>query len=367
VVVDLGENHVNALFRDRFRYDIEGSTYAYYLRTSAMPGGFSIYQQMLNWTNADNVLNSDFELYSTSDDLAIYTNKWQYCDYNEAKGDTPTDCGPTGTPTWSPTRTPTWSNSATQPCFEKECNRGCSGPEPADIEGVGTTARRIPEEECIAICLESEICAHFSYVPRSLEIGDCFFFADGGLWKWYNAGRTCYIKVEDVNEQELRCNHNAMICEPPTASPTVRPTSTPNSSPASGGDCVDSWSAAPNLAFFVCSATALPTRTPTQTPISVPTFTVAGNVVDAESQVGLPARVQLYNGVLTQVGQGSSVRPIAEQVTELTFGSPSAVGPHAMRIEANCNFDNPAANASVQVTNSTFQFENIPEGVYTVS
>merc|ERR1719412_3015042 len=50
-------------------------------------------------TNCDgvsNVLNKDFELYSTLDDLMAGRKRWTYCNYNDPGVGFPRDCGPTG-------------------------------------------------------------------------------------------------------------------------------------------------------------------------------------------------------------------------------------------------------------------------------
>merc|ERR1719273_2190476 len=49
-----------------------------------------------NWYNNGNVLNTDFELYSSLEDAKIGSNKWNYCNYNDPGIGFPRDCGPTG-------------------------------------------------------------------------------------------------------------------------------------------------------------------------------------------------------------------------------------------------------------------------------
>merc|ERR1719266_493773 len=48
-----------------------------------------------NWYNDSNVLNTDFELYSSLEDAKIGSNKWNYCNYNDPGIGFPRDCGPT--------------------------------------------------------------------------------------------------------------------------------------------------------------------------------------------------------------------------------------------------------------------------------
>jgi hypothetical protein len=60
---------------------------------------------MINtWSSSNNVLNQDFELYSTLEDLENGVNKWTYCNYDDDGVGFPRDCGPTGgVPSqWSP-------------------------------------------------------------------------------------------------------------------------------------------------------------------------------------------------------------------------------------------------------------------------
>lgn len=51
---------------------------------------------MNQWTSKNNVLNVDFELYSTYQDALDGTNKWTYCNYDYANVGFPRDCGPRG-------------------------------------------------------------------------------------------------------------------------------------------------------------------------------------------------------------------------------------------------------------------------------
>eukprot|EP00957_Ditylum_brightwellii_P013836 1042560-Ditylum_brightwellii.AAC.1 len=47
-----------------------------------------------NWKNVNNVLNTDFELYSSVNNALSGTNKWTYCNYNNSGVGFPHDCGP---------------------------------------------------------------------------------------------------------------------------------------------------------------------------------------------------------------------------------------------------------------------------------
>jgi hypothetical protein len=98
-LVDLGEQVTNNLFKDYkiFKRDCLncGDDYRqiFYKRITDIPENFSIYSQFNNWTNVNNVLNTDFKLYSTLEDLINDTNAWDFCDYNDPNIGFPRDCG----------------------------------------------------------------------------------------------------------------------------------------------------------------------------------------------------------------------------------------------------------------------------------
>jgi hypothetical protein len=53
-----------------------------------------------SWEKTDNVLGTDFDLYSTYDDVVSDTNKWKYCDYNIGSGSFG-HCGPEKKTYWN--------------------------------------------------------------------------------------------------------------------------------------------------------------------------------------------------------------------------------------------------------------------------
>jgi hypothetical protein len=70
----------------------------YYRRITPLPdpNTFNFYDLFLsNWISKNNVLNVDFELYSTYDDAINRNNKWMYCNYDESLVGFPRDCGVT--------------------------------------------------------------------------------------------------------------------------------------------------------------------------------------------------------------------------------------------------------------------------------
>jgi len=74
----------------------ESHRHIYYKRITDVPDDFDFLDLFLNnWFNAPaNVLNTDFELYSTYEDALAGTNKWMYCNYNDGGVGFPRDCGP---------------------------------------------------------------------------------------------------------------------------------------------------------------------------------------------------------------------------------------------------------------------------------
>jgi hypothetical protein len=67
----------------------------YYKRKSSVDS-FSLYDNMVKeWEKTNNVLGTDFDLYSTYNDLLSDTNKWTYCTYGGGVGSF-RHCGPDG-------------------------------------------------------------------------------------------------------------------------------------------------------------------------------------------------------------------------------------------------------------------------------
>ena len=96
---DIGE----ASFNEKFaacpvvKYVRNGVDYAFYTRTSDIPSDFNAYSIFTyTWANSDNVLGTDFEIYSSLDDLKSGSNKWSFCNYNDPDVGFPRDCGPNG-------------------------------------------------------------------------------------------------------------------------------------------------------------------------------------------------------------------------------------------------------------------------------
>ena len=70
----------------------------YYKRITNIDS-FDAYTYMIDtWKSDSNVLGTDFNLYSTLEDVLAETNPWTYCNYDGAAGIVafPRDCGPLG-------------------------------------------------------------------------------------------------------------------------------------------------------------------------------------------------------------------------------------------------------------------------------
>lgn len=97
--VDIGETITNTLFRNSNVFKREcvncvGShKEIYYKRITPIPSTFSIYNQFNNWTSTNNILNKDFKLYSSWNDLINDTNSWNACNYDDPNIGFPRDCG----------------------------------------------------------------------------------------------------------------------------------------------------------------------------------------------------------------------------------------------------------------------------------
>ena len=75
-----------------FSYYIDKVLYGIYKRVTSFNGNF--YQQILiHWMSNSNIINTDFYLFSTYLDLHNNTNKWQYCNYDDATVGIFRDCG----------------------------------------------------------------------------------------------------------------------------------------------------------------------------------------------------------------------------------------------------------------------------------
>ena len=61
-----------------------------------MLDSFDLYSYTYNWLSTNNILGTDFNLYSSLDDALNEENAWTYCNYDDANVGMFRDCGPTG-------------------------------------------------------------------------------------------------------------------------------------------------------------------------------------------------------------------------------------------------------------------------------
>jgi len=96
---DIGETEFNDIFLQCpiVKYTRNGAVHSIYHRTAAIPSGFNAYSLFTHtWSDTNNVLGTDFEIYDTYDDLLGGTNKWTYCNYDDSDVGYPRDCGKSG-------------------------------------------------------------------------------------------------------------------------------------------------------------------------------------------------------------------------------------------------------------------------------
>jgi len=74
---------------------VESHQHIYYKRLSDIPDGYDLLNTVKNkWSQTNNVMGTDFNLYSTFQDAQDNTNEWEYCKYHNHVG-MPYECGPT--------------------------------------------------------------------------------------------------------------------------------------------------------------------------------------------------------------------------------------------------------------------------------
>eukprot|EP01041_Mallomonas_annulata_P010098 gene10098-21038_t len=102
VVLNYGQNTINNVFLSYgtgiFKYVISGNVYNVYKRLTSKD--FNLYSNLaLMWSDNNNILNKDFQMFSTYADLVSGNAPWQFCNYVENMNyytGYPRDCGPTG-------------------------------------------------------------------------------------------------------------------------------------------------------------------------------------------------------------------------------------------------------------------------------
>ena len=77
------------------QYTRNRKVYSLYKRISPIPSGFDAHHIFAEtWSSANNLLHTDFEMYSSLTDLKANKNPWQCCNYNDPGVGYPRDCGP---------------------------------------------------------------------------------------------------------------------------------------------------------------------------------------------------------------------------------------------------------------------------------
>jgi len=75
---------------------VESHQQIYYRRLTELPEGYDLFNALKNrFSNQNNVMGADFNLYSTLQDALDQTNEWTFCTYNSHIG-MPAECGPEG-------------------------------------------------------------------------------------------------------------------------------------------------------------------------------------------------------------------------------------------------------------------------------
>jgi hypothetical protein len=98
--VDRGQAYADAMFQTAgsiFKREcpscVTSHKFIFYKRITAVPSSFSVYNNMKElWSSADNILNTDFELYSSWNDLQSGMNAWQYCSFDDTGVAFPGNC-----------------------------------------------------------------------------------------------------------------------------------------------------------------------------------------------------------------------------------------------------------------------------------
>ena len=61
---------------------------------------FDLYSYTDNWFSENNILGTDFNLYSTLEDAINDNNRWTFCNYDDPNIGMFRDCGPNGGQGW---------------------------------------------------------------------------------------------------------------------------------------------------------------------------------------------------------------------------------------------------------------------------
>jgi len=97
IVTDIGEKAFNQKFKacPVVQYNRNGAVHSVYKRITPIPENFNAYKIFTDtWRNTPmNTMGTDFEIFSTVNDLLNDQNEWTFCNYNDPDVAYPRDCG----------------------------------------------------------------------------------------------------------------------------------------------------------------------------------------------------------------------------------------------------------------------------------
>ena len=102
--IDIGQDAFNEMFWDSAHHILKrecsscshGSHKVIYYRRYTMLQSFDLYTSTYNWESTNNILGTDFDLFSTLSDALSQSNPWTWCNYDDNNIGMFGDCGPTG-------------------------------------------------------------------------------------------------------------------------------------------------------------------------------------------------------------------------------------------------------------------------------
>jgi len=98
-ITKFGRDKFNAAFRKCpiVQYTRNGEVHSIYRRVSQIPDNLDAYDIFTStWTESDNVLHEDFDIYSNYEDLTANQNEWSFCNFDDFDVGYPRDCGRDG-------------------------------------------------------------------------------------------------------------------------------------------------------------------------------------------------------------------------------------------------------------------------------
>jgi len=154
---------------------------------------FDYYENMLIvWSDTDNKMGTDFNLYSTMDDARAGANPWNFCNYNDygAQIGFPRDCGPTRATGW---QWNSFKHSGTRQnyVYYVEPALDCAYTHTANAAISGHNKEKLTEvsvDDCKAACSDTSWCVSFDYYKNSqkCDLSDKRAEDVGGLKTTYN-------------------------------------------------------------------------------------------------------------------------------------------------------------------------------------